>query len=118
MPQGKTGTEDNVVSEMLGALDLDILDHLADTFKMRILNHHSELYGKAWEDCYANLVKKVNRPTNVTQFRPIAILPVLSKLYSKLIFTLAAPSMRPLRAPQFAFRPGFQFFYAGSSRFR
>ena len=108
MPKGKTGTDDFIVGEMLAELDTDILDHLADVFRMRLLNHHSELYGSAWDHCCANLIKKVNRPLNITQFRPIAILPVLSKLYSKLIYHLAHPFVRPLQAPQFAFRPGFQ----------
>ena len=36
MPKGKIGTEDNVVAEMLGALYTGVLDHLADTFRMRI----------------------------------------------------------------------------------
>ena len=42
------------------------------------------------------------------QFRPIAIPPVVSKLFSKVLSYLAKPEMRKLRAPQFAFTTGLQ----------
>ena len=84
------------------------MDHLADSFRMRILHHSSEICEDAWDTCIANLIGKIARPQNITQFRPIAILPVVSKLYSKLLLYLAKPFMRSLRAPQFAFTSGFQ----------
>ena len=37
-------------------------------------------------------------------FRPIAVLPVLFKLYSRVLYMLGETMSRPLQAPQFAFR--------------
>ena len=108
MPLGKVGSEDQIVVEMLRHLDVDVLDLLADVFRLRLLGHHSEHYDDSWKVCVANLVAKVKRPETIKQFRPIAILPVLSKLYSKLILFLAKPHMRELRGPQFAFTQGHQ----------
>ena len=108
MPLGKVGTEDAIVVEILRQLDTESLDVLADAFRLRLINHPSEVNDDSWQCCVANLVAKVPRPTFAKQFRPIAILPVLSKLFSKLIALLAKPHMRQLRAPQFAFTPGHQ----------
>jgi len=106
MPLGKTGARDLIVVEILRALDSDVLDHLASMFRHRIL--HPATSPNPWGECEANLIAKVPRPSNITQFRPIAIIPVLAKLYSKLLFWLAKPHLRELRAPQFAFRVGHQ----------
>jgi len=107
MPLGKTGARDLIVAEVLRALDPDVLDHLASMFRHRILCPGGE-DTNPWGECEANLIAKVPRPSNITQFRPIAIIPVLAKLYSKLLFWLAKPHLRELRAPQFAFRAGHQ----------
>ena len=72
------------------------------------MNHDSEFVDNIWDSCYANLIAKVSSPKDITQFRPIAILPVIYKLFSKVLLFLAKPRMRQLRAPQFAFTAGFQ----------
>ena len=40
----------------------------------------------------------------VMDFRPIAVLPVLYKLYSRVLYMLGETVCRSLKAPQFAFR--------------
>ena len=108
MPLGKTGTQDMMVAEILRALDIDILNHLADIFRLRILNHCTDDLDTSWDFCIANLIPKVLRPDKISLFRPIAILPVISKLFTKLLLHLAKPHMRELRAPQYAFVPNHQ----------
>lgn len=105
---GKTGTDDQIVVEMLRQLDVECLDVLADIFRFRLINHPSELTEKAWRSCVANLIAKIQRPLTIAQLRPIAILPDLSKLFSKLIMFLSKPHFRELRGPQFACTPNHQ----------
>ena len=77
MQIGKTCSEDLVVAEMLQSLDDDILDVLADLFKLRLINHTSEDSAEAWAMQNQNLIKKKVKAVQILQFRPIAILPVI-----------------------------------------
>ena len=56
---GRTCAGDNCVAEMLIALDIDILDHIADAFRLRLRNHKSEHDEEAWKVICITLVQKV-----------------------------------------------------------
>ena len=105
---GKTCAEDNLVAEMLKQLDIDILDTLADIFKLRIMNHPSEEEDESWKVVMINLIPKKIKPRTIKDFRPIAILSVLCKLYSKLLDWLTGGELVRTRAIQYAFKPGHQ----------
>jgi ribonuclease HI len=105
---GKTCAEDQLVAEMLQNLDLDILHLIAEAFKLRILNHGSEIKEEAWNEVVLNLIPKKKRPRNIKQFRPIAILAVLQKLYIKVLDSLSEGKLKHTKAIQFAFKPGHQ----------
>ena len=88
---------------MLIALPDEVLDIIAEAFVDNILNRNEDK--DTWNICVAKLIAKVKRPKDITQFRPIAIIPVLAKVYSKVIWLLATPSMAPLKGNQCAFTP-------------
>ena len=109
---GKTGARDNIVSEMLAKIPDDILDIIVELFRLRILGRShtkdTEDVDEAWDECVANLIEKVAVPLNISQFRSLALIPVLAKLYSKVLLYLAKPSLTPLGHCQFAFRKNHQ----------
>ncbi len=105
---GKTCSDDLVVAEMLFQLDDDILDELAKSFRFRLLNHGTEEAEVMWVKQTLSLVKKRANAKHIADFRPIAILPVLQKLYSKMLLRLTRGKCDRLIAPQFAFRKGHQ----------
>ena len=88
MAPGKTCSEDGIVAEMFYQLDEDILDEIALSFKYRLLNHKSGQAEEAWRVQCLNLVKKKPQAMYIKDFRPIAIIPVLQKLYSKMLLSL------------------------------
>ncbi len=108
MGGGKTCADDGLVAEMLRHLDIDILHLIADAFKLRILNHVSEKEEMAWEHIFLNLIPKIVNPGTIKDFRPIAIIPVLAKLYSKLLDFLTSNTLGKTQAVQFAFKAGHQ----------
>ena len=89
LQKGKTCADDMLVAVMLHQLDDDIWDLLATVFEMRILNHVSESDDAAWELQMVNLLRKKSIPKTVKDFRPIAIMPVLQKLYSRVLLILS-----------------------------
>ena len=97
------------MADKLIALDSDILDVVADTFRLRLLNHSREKGGDAWETILVTLIPKVRLPKCIKQCRPFAIPLVLCKLYSKLLDWLLSGTgvnMKRTEEPQFAFKPG------------
>ena len=54
------------------------------------------------------LLQKKGFANRVKQFRPITVLPVLYKVYSRVLLLLTDGRLERLHAPQFAFRPGHQ----------
>ena len=105
---GKTCADDHIVAEMLQALDDDILEVVASAFKLRLLNHDSEDFDKAWDQQIVLLIRKKLKATFITDFRPIAVISVLQKLYSRVLLELAGVKVNEFFAPQFAFRVGHQ----------
>ena len=83
MKPGKTCSNDFIMAEMLYQLDEDILEELAKTFTLRLLNHHSENGDHTWQQNFINLVKKKANAIHVKDFRPIAIIPVVQKLFPR-----------------------------------
>ncbi len=57
-----------------------------------------------WATHEVSLLAKFKNAILVGDYRPIAVLPVLFKLYSRVLYMLGETVSRPLRAPQFAFR--------------
>ena len=108
MAGGKVCADDGLVAEMLKHLDIDILHLIADVFKLRILNHSSEDDEQAWDQVLLNLIQKKVNPITIKDFRPIAILPVLLKLYAKLLDYLTGNNLGTTVGVQFAFKSGHQ----------
>ena len=58
---------------------------------------------------YGQLMKSrcwqhINKAVLVKDFRPIAVLPVIYKLYSRVLYMLGENTCKELAEPQFAFR--------------
>ena len=106
--KGKTCAEDMVVAEMLQHLDDDILTVLADIFKERLLNRGKWAHDDTLDSHLVTLLRKKGFANRVKDFRPIATLPVLYKLYSKTMLEMTDGCLDNLEAPQFAFRKQYQ----------
>ncbi len=96
------------MAEMLKHIDIDILHLIADAFRLRLLNHKSEDQEKVWDEIFINLIPKMRHPKTIRDFRPIAILPVLLKLYCKLLDYLVGDALCKTSSYQFAFKSGHQ----------
>jgi hypothetical protein len=93
---------------MLFDLDHDVLNIIAGVFRARILNHATEDDNTSWDEFCVQLLQKKASAVTIKHFRPISIVPVLSKLYSRVLLLLAGTTIKQLKAPQFAFRSGYQ----------
>ena len=105
---GKTCADDMMVSEMLALLGDDVFEMIAEAFQLRLLNALSEDDDASWDEQLVKLLKKKVAAKTVKHFRPIAVIPVLSMLYSRVLLFLAGGAIKKLQAPQFAFRRGYQ----------
>ena len=108
LSSGKTCGKDLIVAEMLFQLDEDVIEEIARSFTFRLLNHASEDEDKVWELQTLNLIKKKAQAIYIEDFRPIAIIAVLHKLYSKMLLRLTGRKCDRLVAPQYAFRKHYQ----------
>ena len=102
MQRGKSCASDMLVAEMLFQLDDDVWEAIAQTFRMRMLNHVSEDEDEAWDEQVVQLLRKKVAPKTVKDFRPITILPMLQKLYSRVLLLLSGTKLDKLTALQFA----------------
>ena len=98
--------DDCVLSEFIKALDDNALEVLAALFKVKLLNPGGA--EEEWQFHSVRLLEKLANTIRIDKFRPIAILPTLYKLYSICLGLLAGPAFDNLKAPQFAFRKGYQ----------
>jgi hypothetical protein len=90
MGNGKAGSHDGVVAEMIAQLDELILDELAEVFRLRILNHASEDLEPAWDIHKVSLILKKVAPKSPSKLRPISIRPVIFKMYSAVLLEARA----------------------------
>ena len=104
----KTCAKDMLVAEMLHELDDDAFSLLADIFRVRILNRSPCAEDVAWNGHLVTLLRKKGFRNHVRDFRPIAVLPVLFKVYSLVLLALTEQRLDNLTASQFAFRSHFQ----------
>ena len=104
----KTCADDHIVAEMLFQLGDDVIEELARAFIFRIINHETEDTDNVWATQSLNLIKKSAHAITIEEFRPIAIIAVLQKLYSKVLLRLTKGKCEQLDAPQFAFRKDHQ----------
>ena len=101
--------EDMVVAEMLFLLSEEVLDLLAELFKDRLMNRQGNDDNLVWNTHVVSLIAKKGGGAEYTKdFRPIALLPVIYKLYSRILLTLVIDRMQDLSPYQFAFRKGYQ----------
>ena len=102
---GKSCSEDLVVGEMLQCLDEDTYDEIAQSFRMRILNHVSEDDDDVWDSHDVSLILKKVAPTSPGMLRHIALVSCLYKLFCLCQQLLLGPMLEDLSEYQFAFRP-------------
>ncbi len=104
---GKSGGEDLIVIEMMTALDEELLEYLARAFQFRLIYHYSEDGDDCWTHHFVTLVRKVIGAKSVSQFRPIALLAAIYKIYSRLLLLLSGDLLSDL-FHQYAFRKFYQ----------
>ncbi len=109
LASGKTCSKfDMVVAEMLSDLPDELLDLLADVYRYRIMNHHSEDDDELFDQHEATLIAKFFGAVRVKDYRPIAVLSVFLKLYFIILGELCGLRDLPVSKYQFAFRKGYQ----------
>ena len=105
----KACADDNLTSEMLQELDDDVLSLLADLFRNRLLNKEPCASDSCWDLHFVTMLRKKQFKHRVKDFRPISALPVLFKVYSRVLLLLCPDNtVTHLVAPQFAFRKHYQ----------
>ena len=108
MAKNKTSGEDMVVTEMLLELDEDLLEEIALIFRDRLLNQ-DEFAWNVWEHHVVALIPKPNKDaTLIKNLRPIAVLPVIYKWYSRCLGLLCEDELQKISVFQTAFTPGRQ----------
>ena len=75
--------EDQIVIEMLRALDSDIWETIASCFQFRLMNHWTEGTDALWRTQLVTTVKKNMGKLTMRGLLQIAILPPIHRLYSK-----------------------------------
>ena len=73
---------------------------------MRIIKHPDADDDGAFSSYEISLLQKVLNPTNMREWRPIAVMSVLSKLYSMALADVGELDSVELLENQFAFRKG------------
>ena len=81
---------------------------LAELFQLRILNGHVADAAGTFEDYQISLIEKALNPSTMRQWRPIAVISVLAKVFSSAIAAVVKFEAIELHEHQFAFRPGYQ----------
>ena len=94
LQSGKTCTDDHVIPEMLAELDDHSLQVLVGAFRLRLLNHESEYNDPVWDSHLACLIQKKIKPPTIKDYRGIAIIAVLQKMYSKELMLLAGATVK------------------------
>ena len=108
MGRKKTCANDHLVAEMLMDLDDDVMALFAQLFRDRLLNVGSCGGDEAWGEHVVRLLRKKGFQHRVRDFRPIALLPTMYKVYSRVLLALAGSTIDRFDAPQFAFRKHHQ----------
>ena len=108
MAKQKTSGEDKVVTEMLLELDEDILEEVVLLFRDRLLNQDDSTWN-IWEHHMVALIPKPNKDaTLIKNLRPIAVLSVIYKWYSRCLGLLCQDELQKVSTVQTAFPPGRQ----------
>ena len=82
MSKGKTCAEDRLVLEMLIDLDEETLEFISAAFFQRLRNSPCSRNDPCWSHNLVQLIRKKARATSVVDYRPIAVVSVLYKVYS------------------------------------
>jgi hypothetical protein len=75
--------EDQMSIKMLKPLSMYILPVLLHIFNYSIL---TSVFPNLWKFALVKPIPKVNKPTTASHYRPISILPAISKIFEKLIY--------------------------------
>ena len=103
----KSGADDGLLIEMLQALPDEALHRLALLFRERFAGTCVD--EDIWSHISVVLMPKVQAPKNMSQFRPISVIPVLSKVYYKCMASHIKDSVNmQLSRSLFAYRSGYQ----------
>ena len=95
----KSCGEDLIVSEIVQALEEDALQILLDIFIMRLLNVGEVGAEDVWPQHCVQLIQKEMGAIRLERYRPIALVSILYKIYSKFLGTLAGEKLLKLKAP-------------------
>ena len=100
----RTSCADDLVREF----DQDPWETLAKCFQFRLLNHWTEDQDMLWARQLVTMVKKKNGKLTMRGFRPIALLPTMYRLYSKVLQQFADQAIHTRYSPQYGHVPGRQ----------
>ncbi|KAG7310019.1 hypothetical protein JYU34_004547 [Plutella xylostella] len=99
------GTDDISANMINSVLDI-ILPHITNLMNLSLI---SSSFPSLWKNAFILPLPKIPSPTSLTQFRPISILPFLSKVLERLVFEQFSSFLsgnQLLNSYQSGFRPG------------
>ena len=99
---------DPLVVEMLLEVEDKVLEVLDSTMRERLCNRRIGHGDVAWDEHLVRLLKKKGFSSKLQGFRPIAVLPALYNVYSRILLMPAERRVEKRLAPQFVFRSGYQ----------
>ena len=99
-------------------MDDDIKKTLAKCFQFRLLNHWTEVEYMLWARQLVTMVKKKNGKLTMRGVRPIAMLPRMYRLFSKILQQLAGQAIHTRRSRQYGHVPGPDIMTPGIRRTR
>ena len=105
MKQGKSCADDMLVVEMLQELSYTQRVTLADLYTARA---RGDMAAPSWHQLVATLLCKVPVVTKPSELRPITLMPVLQKVYSRLLLSKAGPKSAHQSEHMFGFRKQYQ----------
>ena len=108
LPCNKSGGGDGLAAEVLKCLDPELLEILADCVHRRMCNERDARGSGIWSEVMVQLIPKLRGACYPRQYRPIALLPILYRLYSRILLHMTRGKLDQLAAPQFACRRNHQ----------
>ena len=110
MKRGKAGDKNGIIAEMLKDASDQLLEEIQDVFNDII--PPGALPPQAWKETRLIVLFKKGDPMQACNYRPIAILPVLYKLFARLICERIMPIlMKEQDVDQAAYRKAFSTDY-------
>eukprot|EP00973_Karenia_brevis_P062429 8682490-Karenia_brevis.AAC.1 len=106
MTKGKAADRKGIVAEMIQMGSMLLLEHIADLFT-KVLRQ-TAAFPSSWYESYVSVLFKKGDARLAENYRPITLLPILYKLFSRVLRARVQDIVEAAQGPdQAGFRKGF-----------